>query len=187
MLVMSFNVFANDIYVEQVGDSSTVTLIQQGSGNRMGTPSDSVYIGSGSNNVYLKQQGDNNELDMVVNGASTNVNVTTVGSGNIQTIDCGTTVSAGCSGSDIKQTTTGDTNTITQSLGTGANHTSWITTTGDNNTITHTSTNSGTTVGKITVTGGLNSVSLTQSGLTAKNAIINTTGDSNTVSVTQSD
>lgn len=137
MLIMSFNVFANDLYVEQVGDSSTVNITQQGSGNRMGTSLDSVYIGGGSNTVNLNQQGDNNELDMVVNGASTNTTVTTIGSGNIQTINCGTTASAGCSSSKITQTIKGDTNTVTQSLGTGANHTSNITVTGDNNGVTH--------------------------------------------------
>jgi hypothetical protein len=186
MLGVSFG-YANDVYVEQVGDASTITINQEGTGNRVGTALDSVYIGSGSNEVAIDQIGSGNELDMVVNGSATNVTVNTVGSGNKQIINCGTTSSAGCSGSTITQTVTGDDNIITQNLGSGANHTSNITVTGDTNIITNTSTNTATTVNNITVAGDQNNVSLTQSGMLPKNVTVNSTGSLNTISITQSD
>lgn len=186
MLGVSFG-YANDVYVEQVGSASTITINQEGTGNRVGTALDSVYIGSGSNEVAIDQIGSSNELDMVVNGSATNVTVNTVGSGNIQTINCGTTSSAGCSGSTITQTITGDDNTVTQNLGSGANHTSNITVTGDTNVITNTSTNTAATVNNITVAGDQNNVSLTQSGMLPKNVTVNSTGSLNTISITQSD
>lgn len=179
-------VYANDVYVEQVGSSSDVTITQQGTGNEAGNNVDSLYIGSGSNTVTIDQIGDNNTLGMIVNGSSTDVTVATTGSSNIQRIDCGTIVSTSCAGSVITQTITGDSNTITQDLGGGANHTSNITVVGDTNTITHTSTATGTTSMNATVTGNLNAVSVTQSGMTTQNVNINSTGNSNSITVNQS-
>ena len=179
-------VYANDVYVEQVGSSSTITILQQGIGNIAGTTTDSLYIGSGSNTISLSQIGDSNILAMVVNGSAADVTVLTNGSGNTQTIDCGTTTSAGCSGSTITQTVTGDDNIITQALGAGANHISNITVTGDTNTITHTSSATGTTTMNATISGNLNTVGVTQSGMTTQNVTINSTGNSNAISITQS-
>lgn len=180
------NVYANDVYIEQVGSSSTVTITQEGTGNEVGNSTTDVYIGSGSNVVDVTQTGDNNTLAMVVNGSSADVTVTTIGSGNEQVINCGTTSSAGCSGSTITQTVTGDDNIITQNLGAGANHTSNITVTGDTNTVTHTSTATGTTTMNATISGNLNTVGVTQSGMTTQNVTINSTGNSNTITVNQS-
>jgi hypothetical protein len=185
VMVVTF-AHANDVYVEQVGSSSTVTITQEGTGNEAGNSTDSLYIGSGSNVVTINQIGDSNILAMVVNGASTDVTVNTTGSGNQQTIDCGTTSSAGCSGSTITQIVDGDDNTIAQSLGAGANHTSNITVTGSDNAITHTSTATGTTSMNATITGSTNTVGVTQSGMTTQNVTINSTGNSNTITVNQS-
>jgi hypothetical protein len=179
-------VHANDVYVEQVGSSSTVTITQEGTGNQAGNSTDALYIGSGSNVVTIDQIGDSNILEMVVNGASADVTVNTTGSGNQQTINCGTTSSAGCSGSTISQTVDGDDNMITQNLGAGANHTSNITVTGSDNAITHTSTATGTTTMNATITGSTNTVGVTQSGMTTQNVTINSTGNSNTITVNQS-
>jgi hypothetical protein len=187
MAILGFNyAAANDVYVEQVGSSSTVTITQEGTGNEAGNSTDSLYIGSGSNVVTIDQIGDSNILEMVVNGASTDVTVNTVGSGNQQTINCGTTSSAGCSGSTITQTVDGDDNMIAQNLGSGANHTSNITVTGSDNAITHTSTATGTTSMNATITGDLNTVGVTQSGMTTQNVTINSTGNSNIITVNQS-
>jgi hypothetical protein len=177
---------ANEVYIEQVGDNSTITIIQDGSSNRVGTALNPAFIGSGSNTVTIDQIGGGNELDMVVNGSATDVVVDILGSNNISSIDCGTTVSAGCSGSFIKQAIAGDSNTVTQSLGGGANHTSEITITGDSNTVTHTSTNTGTTSANITVNGNTNTIGVNQSGTTAKSVTVNSTGNLNNISITQS-
>jgi hypothetical protein len=180
-------VAANEVYIEQVGSSSTVTITQDGTDNRIGTSLSPAYIGSGSNTVIIDQIGSNNSLDMVVNGAGTDVTVSTTGSNNIQEINCGTTNSAGCSGSVITQTINGDNNDVRQNLGGGANHTSNIIITGDTNTVTHTSTATGTTSADITVSGNINTVSVTQSGMLNKSVSVTSTGNSNNISITQSD
>jgi Curlin associated repeat len=178
---------ANEVYIEQVGSSSTVTVTQDGTDNTIGTSLNSAYIGSGSNTVTIDQIGSANSLDMVVNGSGTDVTVSTTGSNNIQEINCGTTSSAGCSGSTITQTINGDSNDVKQLLGAGANHTSNITVTGDTNIVTHTSTATGTTSADITVSGDTNTVSVTQSGMLNKSVAVTSTGSSNTISITQSD
>lgn len=180
-------VTANEVYIEQVGSGSTVTITQDGTDNRIGTSLSPAYIGSGSNTVIIDQIGSNNSLDMVVNGSGTDVTVSTTGSNNIQEINCGTTNSAGCSGSTITQTIVGDGNDVKQNLGAGANHTSNITITGDTNTVTHTSTATGTTSADITVSGNTNTVSVTQSGMLNKSVSVTSTGNSNNISITQSD
>jgi len=186
LCVISSSVYANDVYIEQVGDSSTITITQDGSGNRIGNSLDPAYIGSGSNVVTIDQIGSNNELNLVVNGASTNVVIDTTGSGNIQTVNCGTTSSAGCSGSTIKQVVSGDDNTITQNLGTGANHHSEINVIGSSNTITHTSTNSGVTSAIINATGDTNTIGVTQSGTLQQSITVNSTGNLNNITINQS-
>jgi hypothetical protein len=185
--MLSLGTQANEVYVEQVGSGSTINITQDGSDNRIGDVGTPAYIGSGTNTVTIDQIGSTNVLDMVVNGAGTDVIVTTTGSDNTQTINCGTTQSAGCSGSYIKQDVTGDSNTVTQNLGSGANHTSEITITGDTNTVTHTSTATGTTSANITVSGNTNTVAVTQSGMLNKSVTVTSTGNSNTVNITQSD
>jgi hypothetical protein len=178
---------ANEVYIEQVGSSSTINITQQGTDNRIGASPAPAYIGSGSNTVNIDQIGSTNTLDMVVNGAGTDVTVTTTGDNNTQTINCGTTTSAGCSGSYIKQQVTGDSNILTQNLGAGANHTSEIIVTGDSNTVTHTSTATGITSANITVSGNTNTVGVTQSGILNKSVTVTSTGNSNNISITQSD
>ena len=189
MMLASLGVTANEVYIEQVGDSSTITVTQDGTGNKVGDSGtgNEAFIGGGSNTVTIDQVGSNNTLAMTVNGASASVVVDVTGSGNESTINCGTTQSAGCSSSTIKQVISGDDNIVTQNLGTGANHYSEINITGSTNAVTHTSTNSGASTVNITATGDLNTIGVTQSGLTAKTVSVNTTGNSNTVSITQSD
>jgi hypothetical protein len=179
-------VMANEIYMEQVGDNSTVSITQDGSNNRIGTALDPAFIGSGSNTVTIDQIGSANELDMIVNGTATDVTLLVTGSNNLQTINCGTVQSASCNGSNISQTIVGDSNIITTNLGGGANHTSVMNISGDTNNIAHTSTNTGTTSADITVTGNTNLIGVTQSGTTAKSVTVNSTGNSNNISINQS-
>ena len=185
LLAVNF-VYANEVYIEQVGDSSTINITQDGVGNKVGDSISPIFIGGGSNTVNIDQIGSNNVLAMVMNGAAASATVTTTGSGNIQTINCGSSTSAGCSGSVIKQMVTGDDNTITQNLGGGANHNSEINLVGSTNTITHTSTNSGASNVSITASGDMNNIGVTQSGTTAKTVTVNSTGNSNNISIVQS-
>ena len=176
---------ANELYMEQSGDNSTITITQDGASNLIGTQLSPATIGGGSNTVTIDQIGSGNELYFTVNGASTSMVVSVTGSNNISNVTCGSGASASCSGSTIWQTITGDGNQVTQSLGTGANHESKIAVTGDTNTVTHTSTNSGAVSMQYNVVGDLNNISVTTSGTTAKTLNATTTGSNNTVTIVQ--
>ena len=188
LLGVSF-VYANEVYIEQVGDSSTINISQDGTGNKVGDSLTPIFIGGGSNVVNIDQIGSGNILAMVMNGAAATATINTTGSGNTQTINCGTLMSAGCSSATITQIVNGDNNTITQNLGSGANHTSNINVTGSTNTITHTSTNvaSAGSSANITVVGDTNTIGVTQSGMVAKSIVVNSTGNLNNINITQSD
>jgi hypothetical protein len=185
-----FGVSANDVYVEQIGNNSTVNITQQGIGNTIGDSVNAAFIGGGSNLVNIQQIGDANVLAMVVNGAGTNTTLTTNGNNNLQSINCGTTGQAGCSGSNITQLVTGDGNTVTQNLGAGANHDSYIDITGDKNVVTHNSTMSAASNVKITLVGGNaaapNIISVTQSGTLVQNVTLSSTGNGNNIAIVQS-
>jgi hypothetical protein len=187
MAVLGFSsVYANDVYVEQVGDSSTINITQQGTGNKIGDLTNPAFIGGGSNTVTIDQIGSNNILAMVVNGASTSVSLSVLGGANEQTITCGTAISPSCSGSSIQQSIQGDNNILTANLGTGANHTSVMNIVGDSNQVTHASTSVGTTSANISVAGNLNNIGVTQSGMTTQSVTVNATGNSNAISINQS-
>lgn len=177
---------ANEIYMEQVGNNSTISIIQQGSDNTIGTEIDPIYIGSGSNTITIDQIGSTNSLAMLINGASTNATLSVTGSSNTQEITCGTKISASCSSSVINQTITGDDNTTTVNFSNGANHTSTINITGDTNNVTHTSTNTGITSASITVTGNTNTIGVTQSGNMGQAVVVNSSGNNNNITINQS-
>lgn len=181
---------ANDVYIEQIGDGATVTILQDGSSNRIGDDGTPSIFKGDANLVTIDQIGSSNTLDAIINGAAITVIVTTNGSSNTQTINCGTANSATCGSSYIKQEVTGDNNTVTQNLVASATQHSEVLITGDENTVTHTTAGSGAHSGIITVTGGValsgNTISLTQGGTNAQQATITSTGNSNSITVNQS-
>lgn len=177
---------SNQVYIEQVGDSSTINITQEGTDNRIGTTLENSYIGGGSNTVIIDQIGSGNELDFTVNGVATDVTLSLNGNNNVQAIICGSLGTASCSGSSIVQNITGDSNTTTVNLGSGANHSSTLNITGDTNIVTHTSTSTGITSADVTVVGNTNTIGVTQSGTLTNSVTISSTGNNNVVSVVQS-
>jgi len=132
---------------------------------------------------------------MIINnetsGTGSTVLVSADGSGNNQTIGCGTALSSDCNASVISSEIIGNSNNTVQTLSGGVVQ-SKIAINGDYNNVTHIASGVGLHNGEITVSGGgtsqlANAVTLTQSGASAKNAIITSNGSNNNISVTQSD
>jgi hypothetical protein len=69
---------ANDIYIEQIGDTSTINITQDGTGNTIGDSAIPAFIGGGSNTVAIDQVGIGNTLSLLVNGASAATTVNTL-------------------------------------------------------------------------------------------------------------
>ena len=195
-------VLANDVYMDQIGDNSTISITQTGAGNLVngnvsgtGNNDDPAIIKGDLNNVTITQIGASNTVRMVINnetnGTGSTVVVSADGSGNNQTIGCGTALSSSCNAGIIRSEIIGNNNNTVQTLSGGVTQ-SKIAITGNYNNVTHTASGAGLHSGDITVTGSGTSgtptgVTLTQSGVSNKNAVITSNGSTNTISVTQSD
>ena len=189
--------WANDVYVEQVGDNATVSITQNGAGNLVNgnvgsgtSPTDPAKIKGDLNVVTVSQIGAQNTLSLVLDSTTkatgTVLNVSADGSGNNQIINCPT-----CNANTITSNVTGNNNNVTQSLN-GMVVSSVINVAGNYNNVTHTTTGAGLHTADITVAGGggagtPNLVTLLQTGNMAKNASINSNGSNNNISVTQTD
>ena len=200
--LVSAGAWANDVYIEQIGDNSTVSITQTGAGNLVngnvggsGSTDDAALIRGDLNNVTISQIGAANTLSLVLNNETNGTGATVVvsadGSGNNQTISCGSALASNCNASIIRSEIVGNNNNTVQTLS-GGTVQSKIAVTGNYNNVTHVASGLGFHSGEITVSGSgsngsPNAVTLTQSGATAKNAVITSNGSNNNVSVTQSD
>jgi hypothetical protein len=201
-VMLSSGVFANDVYVEQIGDNSTVSITQTGAGNMVngnvggtGNVDDMALIRGDLNDVTINQIGSGNILSLILNNESNGTGSTVVisadGSNNTQDISCGTALSSSCNASIIRSEITGNNNNTVQTLS-GGTVQSKIAINGNWNNVTHTASGAGLHSGEITVSGSgsngaANAVTLIQSGAQTKNAVITSNGSNNNIIVTQSD
>ena len=198
--MVSSGAFANDVYVEQIGDNAIVSITQTGAGNMvngnvggLGNVDDPALILGDLNDVTVSQIGAGNIASLIINtpGTGSTVVVSADGSSNTQTIGCGTALSASCNASTISSQITGNSNNTVQML-TGNAVQSKISINGSWNNVTHTASGAGLHSGEIIVSGSgvsgaANAVTLTQSGAMTKNAVITSNGSNNNVIVVQSD
>jgi hypothetical protein len=199
--MLSSGVFANEVYVEQIGDNAIVSITQTGAGNMvngnvggLGNVNDAALILGDLNDVTISQIGAGNTISMIINNAANGTGATVVvsadGNSNTQTIGCGTALSSSCNAGVIRSEITGNSNNTVQLLSGGVVK-STIAINGSYNNVTHTASGIGMHSGEITVSGSgtntlANAVTLTQSGATAKNAVITSNGSNNNINVTQS-
>jgi len=199
--MLSSGAWANDVYVEQIGDNAIVSITQTGAGNLVngnvggtGNTTDAALILGDFNDVTISQIGSGNSISMIINNAANGTGATVVvsadGNSNTQTIGCGTALSSSCNASIIRSEITGNSNNTVQMLSGGVVK-STIAINGNYNNVTHTASGVGLHSGEITVSGSgtsgaANAVTLTQSGATTKNAVITSNGANNNINVTQS-
>lgn len=190
---------ANDVYMEQIGDNSIISITQTGAGNMVNSggfgSTDAALIKGDNNVVTVNQIGSANTLSLILNnesfGSGTTVNVSADGSNNNQTISCGTALSDSCNATTITNNVTGNNNNISQLLSGGV-ASSVINVNGNYNNVSHTASGVGLHTADITIAGGgsaatPNALTLVQSGASAKNASITSNGSNNNISVIQSD
>jgi hypothetical protein len=200
--MVSSGALANDVYIEQIGDNSIISITQTGAGNVVngnvggtGNTDDAAIIRGDLNDVTINQIGAGNIASIIINnennGTGSTVVVSADGSSNTQTIGCGTALSSDCNASIIRSEITGNNNNTVQTLSGGVVK-STIAINGNYNNVTHTASGVGQHSGEIAVSGSgtsqlANAVTLTQSGALTKNAVITSNGSNNNVIVTQSD
>ena len=101
---------ANEIYVDQIGDSLDLTLTQTGSGNEIGDTTTDLTLAGDDMTFSITQTGDNNKIDAIIKGATYTGTWAFTGDDN--------TVDMLCS-----STSTGDCDTVTVNITVGANTT----------------------------------------------------------------
>jgi hypothetical protein len=176
----------NSIFIEQVGDGSTITITQKGQSNKIGTEQNRVVLEGNNQTITATQEGNNNSIQgSIVQADNVDMAVTVTGDGNDITYDQGDAASV--AGSEKTLTVTGDSNNLTFNQGTAASATGatqTITVTGDTNTLTSTI-NADDVVNTKTIAGDGNTVTTVQDGTAGKNIEMVLTGNTNTVAVNQ--
>lgn len=162
----------NIIYLEQTGNSPTVSVNQDGNSNRAGTNAsgaiNSMILNGNNQVVTIDQTGDNNVINTLrVTGNAASVYLLQSGDSNTTNAYIGQTTSASA------------TDTYTNTAAIDARFT------GDSNTFNYTG-NGPALQAAVYVTGDGNTVNMTQTSTAGQQAIINlTSSDNNTVNVTQ--
>jgi hypothetical protein len=176
----------NSIFIEQVGDSSNINIIQKGQNNSIGTEQNRVVLEGNSQTITTVQEGNNNSIQgSIVQADNVDIDVTVTGDNNALVYDQGDAASV--AGSTQTLAVTGSSNTLTFNQGTVAsatNATQTITITGDTNTLTSTI-NTDDVVNTKTIAGDGNTITTVQSGTAGKNIEMLLTGSTNTVTVNQ--
>jgi hypothetical protein len=205
----------NQIYLDQISTSASVTIEQQGSTNRIGTDGNPSTITGDDGTFTIKQIGDGNQIDfkltgedfyfklwntgdnntqkIFMNGANNNFNTTIVGNSNSMVFNNdGTNNSssnATTANGDFDFDVQGNSNTFNIGLTTGSYNKLDYVVQGNSNVFALTQT--GLVAGAaghsqvVTVTGNGNNLTVGQSGTMQQILSLNVTGASNTIAVTQ--
>ena len=201
--LLCFNVYANDIYIDQVGDNLDLDIVQDGQNNKIGTSLTDADFDGDNMTFSITQTGNTNEITADIQGNT--YTGTWVFTGNSNTVDllCDSSANGNCETVTLNITTTGDSNAYTINIGeTGdaENATIAFTVTGDNNIIntdvdgtnsdiTVTMNNSASLATTSANSDEGNQLDLTQSGngdVNGHSITLNITGGGSTYTVTQS-
>jgi len=187
VMVNYANAAGNSVYVDQIGDGSTISMTQTGNTNSIGNATNKATFNGQNNIVTIDQIGNTNVANVVVFGDGVTINSLVTGDNNAVGISCGS--GGSCSGSSLVNTITGDNNTVTQNAEGFTLSTVTINT--DNNTVNIQNDSSSVAGAKSTVLidgGGGNEVAIKQTGVAGINgheADVNILGATNTVDIKQ--
>lgn len=178
----------NTVYIDQIGNNSSIDVTQTGIDNVLGNSTKKAVFYGDSQGVTITQIGSYNSSVIDVQGNGTTLSSLVTGDSNQVNVSCGTTGPL-CNQSAITATATGDQNTI--NVTGSAKSTVGASVTGNNNTVNVSSitTNLNGSTATVTQTGGdANNISVTQNGPAGLNgfqATVEVTGGGNVIGVTQ--
>jgi hypothetical protein len=184
----------NKVYIDQVGDRSTIAITQDGSSNLVkgvGTAQDTnAKIHGDDAAVTITQTGAANQLVLGVNGGALGsnniVSYTVTGNLGNATIDCNNADTGKCNANNIGITQVGNNSLATVTVNGENNVVTGTTTGGNNNQLYFNITGDGLHP-SIAITGGGNSGSITMAPTAGINATatMTITGSSNNVNINQ--
>ena len=201
--LLCYNVYANDIYIDQVGDNLDLDIVQDGQNNKIGTLLADADFDGDNMTFSITQTGNTNEITATIQGNT--YTGTWAFTGNSNTVDllCDSSANGNCETVTLNITNTGDSNAYTINIGeTGDAENAVIafTVTGDNNIIntdvdgtnsdiTVTMNNSASLATTSANSDEGNQLDLTQTGngdVNGHSITLNITGGGSTYTVTQS-
>lgn len=129
---------ANDIYIEQVGDTLDLDITQDGQNNVIGTSTTDVNLDGDSMTFAITQTGSLNSIIADIQGNTYTGAWTFTGDSNTVDLSCDSTSGTNCENITLNITATGDSNAFTFDIGDTADadgSTIGFTVTGDGNVI----------------------------------------------------
>lgn len=115
--LVSSAAFANEIYVQQIGDTLNLSVTQAGTGNRLGGIAAAAKFSGDDMTFAITQTGDNNVINAVINGNTYTGTWTFVGSGNTVDLLCDSTAIVQCENVTVDIAVNGNTNAFTVYIG----------------------------------------------------------------------
>ena len=170
-IIISSALFANDIYIQQVGDTLDLDIVQDGQDNKIGTGTQDVVLGSTGNDAdnmtfSITQTGNLNTITAQILGATYTGTWTFTGDSNEVDLLCSSSAAGNCDNVTLNIAATGDDQDYTINIGQTADSEGAVinfTVTDDDNIIT-TDVN-GTSAAITVVIDGSSSLSATDSTL----------------------
>ena len=162
VLAVSSTAFANDIYIEQVGDTLDLDITQDGTDNEFGDSTTDATLTGDDMTFSITQTGDSNKIDAIIKGNDYTGTWAFTGDSNEVNMKCASTSAVDCETVTVNITTTGDDNIFKVFIGENSdadNLAANFTVTGDGNVV---DVNNDATASDVTVT--LNNASSTASG-----------------------
>tara|TARA_A100001015_G_scaffold170278_1_gene189293 strand:+ start:57 stop:770 length:714 start_codon:yes stop_codon:yes gene_type:complete len=121
-LTLTGSAIGNDIYIEQVGDTLDLDIVQDGQNNVIGTSVQSVVLGSTGNSADsmtfdITQTGDSNTITAQILGNTYTGTWVFTGDGNEVDLLCSSAASGNCESVTLNITGTGDNQDYTINIG----------------------------------------------------------------------
>jgi hypothetical protein len=176
----------NAIYIEQVGDSSTIAVTQEGDGNQLGSAASDFNLVGDNQIVSILQNGPRNIMNGYIRkGDNVTFNASQIGFDNIANINLGNTGSV--AGTTFNLGIYGDGNVTNFTQGAVASSRDAVlnyTITGHLNELTS-NIEANDVVNTVAVTGNFNTINTLQNGYMGKNIDMNLLGSFNNISINQ--
>jgi len=137
-MMIASSVFANEIYIDQIGDSLDLDITQDGQGNQIGTSTTDAGLYGDDMTFSITQTGNSNTIAAIIRGATYTGTWSFTGNYNSVDLLCSSSVTGDCDTVTLDITTTGDSNTFDFDIGETADASSStvsFTIDGDNNII----------------------------------------------------
>lgn len=139
LLIFGLPSMANDIYIDQIGDTLNLDIVQDGANNEFGDASTDATIQGNNMTFSITQTGNTNVIDAIIKGTTYQGTWAFTGSSNTVNMKCSSASTGKCDDVTVNITTTGDDNAYTVFVGESAtadNLVAAFTVTGDHSTVT---------------------------------------------------